>query len=342
MGADHLLRGAAVGGLIGFVACGPRGTFACDDDSACVFDSQVGRCEDDGYCSFPDGGCPSGFRYGQHAATTVAGTCVDQGDTAGGSTSGTTTAGSANSITGPGSTTGQNGTVGVDATTASTGGATTLSTTGTGATSHASAGTSGTTGTASTSGGPSVCVDDPFDDGVIATFGCEFDAPGITLLESGGQFQCTMDSSGASAYAGFDTCNDVDLTGLVAHIELVVAPTAAIDTIALLEIRNDEVGFGIAVETGTIYAYNFSGNVYMNYGDIDYDATAHRWLQARDLGNENVRLEAGPDGTQWTEIATVSDFGAIASGHISVTCGYEPPPSSQVTVVWDNFEYCLP
>jgi hypothetical protein len=50
------------------------GAFACSTDTQC---NRVGGvCQPNGWCSFPDDACPSGFRYGEHAGDGLAGTCV--------------------------------------------------------------------------------------------------------------------------------------------------------------------------------------------------------------------------------------------------------------------------
>lgn len=58
------------------IACGSAGAFACDDDSMCTDAGVAGTCQPSGYCSFPDGQCPSHQRYGAHAGEGLAGTCV--------------------------------------------------------------------------------------------------------------------------------------------------------------------------------------------------------------------------------------------------------------------------
>ncbi len=59
--------------------------FACDDHSQCRLDGVQGACEATGWCSFPTEGCPSGRRYGEHAAKDLVGTCVEpDGETAAG------------------------------------------------------------------------------------------------------------------------------------------------------------------------------------------------------------------------------------------------------------------
>lgn len=69
--------GASLGTAIAF-ACAP-GTFACTEASDCRAGLRMGTCELDGWCSFPDDGCPSGARYGDHAGDGLAGECVPPG-----------------------------------------------------------------------------------------------------------------------------------------------------------------------------------------------------------------------------------------------------------------------
>lgn len=60
--------------VVGIQACGGAPAFQCSDDAACG----DGRCEPaSGYCSFVDEACASGWKYGAHAATGLAGQCVD-------------------------------------------------------------------------------------------------------------------------------------------------------------------------------------------------------------------------------------------------------------------------
>jgi hypothetical protein len=66
--------------------------FACAEDEQCLLDGLAGACEAEGYCSFPDGSCASGRRFGEHASAMLAGTCVGEpGATSDGSTAGGTT-----------------------------------------------------------------------------------------------------------------------------------------------------------------------------------------------------------------------------------------------------------
>ncbi len=67
-------------GLLGLVTalvgCPASEVFTCADDSECQGDG-LGRCEANGFCSFPDQQCPSGRRYGELAGGGFASDCVD-------------------------------------------------------------------------------------------------------------------------------------------------------------------------------------------------------------------------------------------------------------------------
>ena len=70
-------------GAWGVVSGCSQPSFSCEDASACMQGSDVGFCEPNGYCSFPDEACPSGRRYGKHAVTGLAGMCVPMAGTTG-------------------------------------------------------------------------------------------------------------------------------------------------------------------------------------------------------------------------------------------------------------------
>ncbi len=65
----------------GAASCLRSTSFQCASDGNCS-GSPAGRCEDNGFCSFPDTSCASGFRFGDHSGP-VAGTCVGDGGDAG-------------------------------------------------------------------------------------------------------------------------------------------------------------------------------------------------------------------------------------------------------------------
>lgn len=73
----RLVAAFAVGVI---VACGLSSPFACEDDTQC----EGGICQAVGWCSFPDGDCPSGQRFGEHSGDGLAQMCVDVDGTTGG------------------------------------------------------------------------------------------------------------------------------------------------------------------------------------------------------------------------------------------------------------------
>lgn len=92
-GARGLVVSTGAGAIAGLWlwGCGAP-VFECEQASQCRGADGGGLCQPDGYCSFPDEGCPSGQRYGEHAGGGVAGACVPpsegSGTTAPGSSSG--------------------------------------------------------------------------------------------------------------------------------------------------------------------------------------------------------------------------------------------------------------
>ncbi|MEM1030561.1 MAG: hypothetical protein AAGN82_09435 [Myxococcota bacterium] len=52
--------------------------FACARDEQCVDGNAAGRCEPEGYCSFPDPACATKRRYGIHAVPSLSEQCVAQ------------------------------------------------------------------------------------------------------------------------------------------------------------------------------------------------------------------------------------------------------------------------
>jgi hypothetical protein len=66
-------------GLVG-PSCHAATLFACARPGDCIDGPIGGACELDGYCSFPDPGCETGRRYGEHAPDDIAGACVPGAD----------------------------------------------------------------------------------------------------------------------------------------------------------------------------------------------------------------------------------------------------------------------
>lgn len=78
--------------------CSPIDPFACVDDGPCQRSGVQGQCSN-GYCSYPDGMCESGYRYSEYADDSVANTCVPVGD---GETTSTQTTSETSTSTGSG------------------------------------------------------------------------------------------------------------------------------------------------------------------------------------------------------------------------------------------------
>lgn len=94
-------------------ACGGTSSFLCDGAEDCVDGAIAGFCEADRHCSFGDAVCPSGRRYGEHAPTQLAGTCVPEGGTSGvAETSGAPTSTTTSTVTGAPESTGSMSTEG--------------------------------------------------------------------------------------------------------------------------------------------------------------------------------------------------------------------------------------
>lgn len=99
-------------GLAGSVGCTGAAVFQCAESSQCSIDGRAGTCEPSGYCSFPDETCPSGQRYGDHAAAGLAETCVPTEEATGASTTtagGTGTSGGSTGVASTGNPLGSDG-----------------------------------------------------------------------------------------------------------------------------------------------------------------------------------------------------------------------------------------
>ena len=69
--------GRALVALVAIAGCVRPGAYHCRQNTECVVDGMQGVCEALGYCSFPDGSCDGGFRYGAYAGQ-YANQCVNQ------------------------------------------------------------------------------------------------------------------------------------------------------------------------------------------------------------------------------------------------------------------------
>lgn len=75
--------GAAMGLLVGTLACSEPAVFTCGGDDDCVLGGVQGQCQDTGSCAYPDDDCTSGLSYPEGAPPDLAGRCVEGGATGG-------------------------------------------------------------------------------------------------------------------------------------------------------------------------------------------------------------------------------------------------------------------
>jgi hypothetical protein len=67
--------------LLSLAACRVRGEFTCETDAECRGRGAVGRCDlSNGFCTFNDASCSSGFRYASTAGEDLADTCTPAQD----------------------------------------------------------------------------------------------------------------------------------------------------------------------------------------------------------------------------------------------------------------------
>lgn len=74
-----LLRTTAIALLLGAAACySPREAFVCASAEQCQAQGRAGLCEANGFCSYADSDCDSGWRYGSAAGDGLGDFCVGE------------------------------------------------------------------------------------------------------------------------------------------------------------------------------------------------------------------------------------------------------------------------
>ena len=69
--------------ILSSAGCKTVEPYACTSSSTCSFEGQAGTCEPTGFCSFPDGSCSGGRRYGEYSGP-HSNECVGEATTDGG------------------------------------------------------------------------------------------------------------------------------------------------------------------------------------------------------------------------------------------------------------------
>lgn len=64
--------------LVALSACRIQAPFECDSNAQCRAGDNVGTCQLDGFCTFPDDNCAGGQRYADNAGDGLAGTCLGE------------------------------------------------------------------------------------------------------------------------------------------------------------------------------------------------------------------------------------------------------------------------
>jgi hypothetical protein len=192
-----MVRAVVLAGIAGLgvgLGCALPSAFACRFDSDCANAGAAGTCEADGWCSFPDGDCESGRRYGDHAGDGLGGACVGPGvETSGAESSAGEGEGTTSTASGGDGTSDGDGTSAVSAETAGESASTTASDSGSTTAADTGSGSSDESGSAPSCGngfveGLEECDGGDFDGTTCQSLG--YDA-GVLMCA-----MCQIDESG--------------------------------------------------------------------------------------------------------------------------------------------------
>lgn len=318
-------RAVVLGAAIGAVVACRSGEFVCQESDDCAT-SRGGVCQSDGFCSFPDGTCPSGQRYGEHSGA-LSNECVPPGSASTGTGDGdvvstSTTAGSGDPSAADGETGHGSGTTSPAVDSSGSLGSS-------GETGPGSEGSSGSSGASSSSsgGGPSLDPDlrfwftfddDPSDgldnSGVLGgTAACSGDAcPTATVGVLG---------SGAT-FDGSDDCAEPGAGD-------VLVPDAEFSVATWVRLEDYPVGtsviIGQAYGTGVLNTWDLAVTSNGRGAEFVFEGI----LDAQGLGVSSLSVDVGPLSTWHHVVATHSPTqstlwidGALANqaaGHLLVS-----------------------
>jgi len=311
--ARAFLVGLVVGGALGAGACQSSATFACTASDECESQGAIGTCQPNGYCSFPDIGCISGQRYGEHAGGGFADMCVAPSGASGDTTTGPTDESSTSADTGSVEDGSRDEGTTTDAAD-STGQATTSS-------SDLCLGT---------------LVSDDFSDGVV-------DAMWMQVLESfigegpdGLEFFVTAGSRDGYPQVRPEPAPWNLDEGFV-RINITTAPKQPGFQL-FTSVFSDAVVIGFGVTGGELTAsYNDgSGDDVLGVGA--YDDAAQQWLQIR-FSAGTMYFETSPDGETWVEFASGDVPLDVTAVTPTITGGNFSDGDNEVVVV-GAFEMC--
>lgn len=311
-------------GLGVVLGCSGSAAFLCETDASCQQAGVSGLCQATGYCSFPDGECPSGQRYGAHVESSLAQTCVEpelltddtntSNDHAGTSTTSTPTTG----LDGPATTD-------------------PIDDTGAGTSTHGMADDPGTT-----SAGPPTCWSDDFEDGMIGGEWCLSLEAGILADEPLGhlRFIFLPERWGMGSSLAYATlCEPFPLLGAEAATEVVAVPQISPSTEAFMELGNDDLRLGLGILDDELYAFTWNGTGYAGESYQLYDAAAHHWLRISGT-EEGLVAETSPDGMTWAHVYTVPTELAAVDGTAALGAWSQVVPLDLDEASFERFERC--
>ncbi|HET6582037.1 MAG TPA: hypothetical protein VFG69_01295 [Nannocystaceae bacterium] len=300
--------------------CIRTGTFACASQDDCVDAGVAGRCEPSGFCSFPDDGCPSHQRYGDHAGDGLGGSCVPEDGTTGGEDTSAASSGPHDATTA----------ASLDTTPLSdgsseSGGASSISGVGTSTTSDDTTGGSTDPTSGSSSGDvvpecPSF-VDD-FEDAVLDPSWGVMDEAFITEVD--GELVLELTPEVDQIYPGVLRM-DQDLASGYVRIQVGDAPAVDGERLYLavaIDSSYADVVY-IMIEGALVRMQREQkGALWTTYADIEFDPDVHAWLQIRGE-NGTVFFETSSDGVTFTPQASADDvFELVATTIVVASTNY--------------------
>jgi len=323
--SSWMILGAGLGfGLaLAATAC-VDGAFACSSDANCLDGSSLGVCQPNGWCSFEDPECDSSQRYGEHASTDLAGTCVPLDD---GSSSGPVDPPDPDpsiGTTGPSDSSGEPPDPGTTGPSIPPPPPTTTD----GGSSDDGNGESDS-GTVEPGCVP-VIVDD-FDDGMIDPQWDTWEDAGALLEEADRVIRFSIiDQVGSGIDTGLISGDSFDLTEGHVRIELAEPPTGETMRLHWQMVSSDECVAGAFIQGGLIFADNEAEDL----GD------STTWLQIRTEG-ATLHVERSADGVMWESAVepqpTMCD---LREAQVYLFGGVgEPSPAGATTAV-DTIEVC--
>lgn len=298
-------------GVVFSAGCGSAGVFACTDDGDC----SGGVCQASGYCSFADGGCASGQRYGEHAPATLASRCVPvDGDELGEGS------GTASSI-------GSTGTTTATGTDPTTGDATTAALT-------TAPGSSSSEGGSSDSGGLTACALEEFEDPRLDTWLLYADEPVGAFFEDD---LLILELASEVAYAGLELPS-VGVPDGVFDLVLGAPPEQLVGTQLYLAIGLEGEAYLLLLEEGLLIVRHDQGAGYEEPYSAEWQPD-ELYLRIEIAGGQ-LAFSRSRDGVDYATLGAVEPEVPLDGAVIFAATGtWQPTPNPGLVVV-DRISFC--